>query len=317
MLANHDVTSNLSPSIASGSNRWVAASLLSSVFHLSAVVLIVAAIDARPQGAGKFSGGEIGIVLGNDGGGSEATALASESPPAATPVKAAEIAPEVAPVAAPATKTTATAPAPNRLPRVAQAQSPGGGSGNYGPPGDGKTSVRVFGVEGKGTRFVYVFDRSSSMEGAPLATAKQQLIQSLESLAGVHQFHIIFFNQQMRNFDLSGGGRRVAFATDRNKKLAARFVGGITADGGTDRLPALRTAIQMHPDVIFFLTDADDPMPASELHEIAELNRRAGVVISTIEFGRGPAKQAKNFLTELARTTGGQYGYVDTTQLAR
>jgi hypothetical protein len=153
------------------------------------------------------------------------------------------------------------------------------------------------------------------MEGAPLAFAKQQLIQSLESLKSVHQFHIIFFNQQLRNFDLSGGGRRIAFATDRNKNLAARFIGGITADGGTDRFPALRAALAMNPDVIFFLTDADDPMPASELREIAEFNRRAGVVISTIEFGRGPTKQAKNFLTELARTTGGQYGYVDTQSL--
>jgi hypothetical protein len=94
-------------------------------------------------------------------------------------------------------------------------------------------------------------------------------------------------------------------------------VGGITADGGTDRLPALRAAVRMNPDVIFFLTDADDPMPKSELEEIADLNRRAGVAISTIEFGRGPAKQPKNFLTELARITGGQYGYVDVTQLSR
>ncbi len=127
----------------------------------------------------------------------------------------------------------------------------------------------------------------------------------------------MFFNQRVRSSDLSGGGRRIAFATDRNKKLAERFVGGITADGGTDRLPALRAAVQMQPDVIFFLTDSDDPMPASELAEIAELNRRAGVVIATIEFGRGPARQTKNFLTVLARMTGGQYGYVDTTQLSR
>ena len=46
---------------------------------------------------------------------------------------------------------------------------------------------------------------------------------------------------------MSGGGRRIAFATDRNKKLAGDFVGGITADGGTDRYPALRAAIQMQP----------------------------------------------------------------------
>ena len=305
--------SDLSPPTATGSKRWVAACLLSSVFHLSAVVLIIAAIDTRPQGAGERSSGEIGIVLSDDAGRLESPEHAAESPPAASPVKASEFAPEVTRVVAPA--ATAAAPVPSSSPRVAQAQAPPGESGNYGPPGDGQTSVRVFGVEGKGTKFVYVFDRSSSMEGAPLATARQQLIQSLESLSSVHQFHIIFFNQQLRHFDLSGGGRRIAFATDRNKKMAARFVGGITADGGTDRFPALRAAIAMHPDVIFFLTDADDPMPASELADIAEFNQRAGVAISTIEFGRGPAKQAKNFLTELARTTGGQYGYVDTQNL--
>jgi hypothetical protein len=255
----------------------------------------------------------MGIVLSDDADQSEAAGNTSPSPPAATQVTAAEFAPPVTPVVPPT--STNAAPSTKSSPRVAQAQTPPGGTGNYGPPGDGQASVRVFGVEGKGTRFVYVFDRSSSMEGAPLATAKQQLIQSLASLSSVHQFHIIFFNQQMRNFDLSGGGRRIAFATDRNKKLAERFVGGITADGGTDRLPALRAAMQMRPDVIFFLTDADDPMPASELKEIADLNRRAGVTISTIEFGRGPAKQRKNFLTELARTTGGQYGYVDTLSL--
>ena len=41
--------------------------MLSSIVHLSAIVLILAAIDARPpQGAGDFASGEIGIVLSND-----------------------------------------------------------------------------------------------------------------------------------------------------------------------------------------------------------------------------------------------------------
>lgn len=308
--------------LAAGPNRWAAASILSAALHISAVVLIVAAIDARPQGAATHADGEIGIVLGNEDSGS-APAGRGSTPPAAAPLAAVEPAAEPAPAATQV--AAAPAPAPVDAPRIAQALAPqgdgvgggGAGGGNYGPPGDGQASVRVFGVEGKGARFVYVFDRSSSMDGAPLAAAKQQLIQSLESLASVHQFHIIFFNQQLRHFDLGGGARRIAFASDRNKKLAARFVGGITADGGTDRLPALRAALQMHPDVVFFLTDADDPMPASELQEIAELNQRAGVVIATIEFGRGPAKQKRNFLTELARMSGGQYGYVDTTQLAK
>ena len=40
------------------------------------------------------------------------------------------------------------------------------GSSNY-------AQVSVFGVEGKGNKFVYVFDRSASMEGPPLAAAKK------------------------------------------------------------------------------------------------------------------------------------------------
>src|SRR5262245_62750599 len=39
--------------------------------------------------------------------------------------------------------------------------------------GSDAAETHVFGVRGKGRRFVYVFDRSSSMEGAPLAAAKR------------------------------------------------------------------------------------------------------------------------------------------------
>jgi uncharacterized protein with von Willebrand factor type A (vWA) domain len=177
--------------------------------------------------------------------------------------------------------------------------------------------VSVFGVEGTGSKFVYVFDRSSSMDGPPLAAAKRQLIESLRSLESAHQFHIIFFNTRTRSFDIAEGGRRIAFATDRNKQLAANFVGGITADGGTDRLAALREAIGFAPDVIFFLTDADDAMSASELAEIARTNRRLRTAICVIEFGRRATPPGSNFLTELARESGGQYGYVNAAALSR
>jgi hypothetical protein len=177
--------------------------------------------------------------------------------------------------------------------------------------------VSVFGVQGTGTKFVYVFDRSSSMEGPPLAAAKKQLIESFKSLDTVHQFHIIFFNQRLKSMDITGGGRRVAFATDRNKQLAANFVGGITADGGTDRFIALKRALAFRPDVVFFLSDADDPMPASELKEIARLNERLGAAICAIEFGRTPTKPQNNFLMELSRQSGGQYGYVNAAKLQR
>ena len=172
-------------------------------------------------------------------------------------------------------------------------------------------------MEGKGNKFVYLFDRSASMEGAQLSAAKKQLLASLDSLDSIHQFQIIFFNSTTRVFDATGGGKRVAFASDRNKQLAANFVGGVTADGGTDRMFALRHALGFSPNVIFFLSDADDPMSASELAEIKKLNERVQAAICVIEFGRGPMAPKYNFLMQLARESSGKYGYVDTTKLPR
>jgi hypothetical protein len=67
--------------------------------------------------------------------------------------------------------------------------------------------------------------------------------------------------------------------------------------------------------VIFFLTDADDPMPPSEMAQIARANRKVQATICVIEFGTKPAPAPNNFLSRLAHENGGQYGYVDTTKL--
>ena len=184
--------------------------------------------------------------------------------------------------------------------------------GNWPRVQGGRARVSVFGVTGEGTKFVYLFDRSVSMYGAPLGEAKRQLVQSLDSLEEIHQFQILFFNHRLTIFDHTEGQQRIAFATDVNKDLAVQFMSAITADGGTDRIVALGQAIRLRPDVIFFLTDADDPMPASELADIAKRNRRVGAVINTIEFGRGAEHGRYNFLVRLAEQSGGQYGYVDT-----
>jgi uncharacterized protein with von Willebrand factor type A (vWA) domain len=206
---------------------------------------------------------------------------------------------------------------PNKATTAVQSRAATGLGRSGVPGGTGYATTSVFGVEGKGNKFVYLFDRSASMEGAPLSAAKKQLLDSLRSLDSVHQFQIVFFNSRTRVFEAAGNGHRVAFASDRNKQLAANFVGGITADGGTDRMVALREAIAMSPNVIFFLSDADDPMSASELAEITRLNRRAQAAICVIEFGRKPAPTANNFLMQLATESGGQYGYVDTATLKR
>ena len=178
-------------------------------------------------------------------------------------------------------------------------------------------TVSVFGISGTGTRFVYVFDRSISMAGPPLRVAKQQLIASLESLDSVHQFQIIFFNHEPQAWDLTGGQNRIAFATDANKRLAEKFIRNVTATGGTFRRTALQLALRLQPDVIFFLSDTDDPMAKVDLAEAIRRARRDAISINTIEYGSGDRSTDENFLVQLARETGGRYVYVDTQQLGR
>src|SRR6185295_4967557 len=95
----------------------------------------------------------------------------------------------------------------------------------------GAASTGVFGANGTGHKFVYVFDRSGSMDGhggAPLAAAKSELIYSLQKLGKTHQFQIIFYNEHPRAFSVTGSDSKLVFGTDQNRRLAERFVSGIT-----------------------------------------------------------------------------------------
>lgn len=175
--------------------------------------------------------------------------------------------------------------------------------------------LSFFGAVAEGSRFIFVLDHSSSMMGAPLEAAKAQLVGSLLALESVHQFQIIFFNDRMHAWDLTGGQQRIPFATDQNKAHARDFIAGVVAGGGTERRTPLLRALAMSPDVIFFLTDADDAMPAYDVAEAVERAQRSRTAIACVEFGIGPSAGGENFLTRLAHATGGQYVYVDATAL--
>jgi len=211
-----------------------------------------------------------------------------------------------------ATKRTAEADE-----RAAKGRGGAGRTSGLGPLGNGLARTEVFGAAGEGRKFSYVFDRSGSMDGhrgAPLHAAKAELLASLADLGQTQQFQIIFYNEQPRVFSPSGSPGRLVFATEQNKYLAQKFVGSITADGGTKHEDALEMALKTAPDVIFFLTDADEPrMDSRQLARIGRLNR--GSIINTIEFGYGPQRDADNFLVELARRNGGKHVYVDVARL--
>ncbi len=188
-----------------------------------------------------------------------------------------------------------------------------GASGAFGREFGGKVKVSFFGTEGTGTRFVFVFDRSASMDedgGRPLRAAKEQLLKSLEPLTDLHQFNIIFYNEEF----IVWRQRELPFAKDQQKESAAKFVRGMTARGGTEHLKPLLEAIKLKPDVIFFLTDGEekDERPG-DLDTIRR--RNPGIQINTIQFGIGSLRSDRSFLRTLATQNGGQYKYINVVEL--
>ena len=179
--------------------------------------------------------------------------------------------------------------------------------------------THVYSLPGEGNTFVYVFDRSSSMgigASSLLASAKRELLASLEDLGEENRFQIIFYNQKPTMMNLGRGYAGLVFADDRAKELARRFVAGILADGATEHFDPLRDALRLAPDVIFFLTDADEPeLSDGRLAQIRNLNG-GRTTINTIEFGEGPQPRRENFLARIARENGGKYIYIDIRRTA-
>ena len=302
--------------------------LISMLLHMG--LLIVLAVSLRmhpPQGAAVERTAEVGIVLRHSEAGEEffegETDGAESREASAGPSSAGS---EFDDLLSETPAVDPTAALPEAFGRLGPGDLEGGGIGSAhgaeegpgaGPPTiGGKARTQVFGIEGEGYKFVYLFDRSGSMGGtgnSALAVAKGQLLESLKHLERTHQFQIIFYNHRLWRFNPNGDSARLLFATERNKDLATRFVRGMTADGGTHHEDALLAAMALRPDVIFFLTDADEPrLWPSQLERLRR--RAAGVTIHTIEFGFGPQQNARNFLVQLAHQNKGRHTYIDVSQ---
>jgi len=180
-------------------------------------------------------------------------------------------------------------------------------------PGE-KAQVSLFGVKAEGTKIVYVLDRSGSTEGKLLAAAKAEILSSIRQIDDVHQFQLVVYNERPKAFNPAGPNGQLAFGTDANRAAVKKFLDSFEADGGTDHVAALSMAIRMRPDVIFLLTDGDKPLVTAQ--ELARIDRVGpGIVIHAIQFGEGPHRDANGWMGKLARQSGGEYRYVDTTKL--
>ncbi len=193
---------------------------------------------------------------------------------------------------------------------------------NAGDPDPTKTAFNsqghasLLGIEGRGTKFVYVFDHSGSMgvpDNRPLNRAKKELLASIDGLTELQQFYVIFYNHEQKMFRIDSGGGRVIWANDHNKKLARQFVDSIVAEGGTRHADAISLALRLHPDVIFLLTDGDPPddLAKDELERLDKLTD--GTIINVIQIS-SPEDNKESRLMALAQHSGGKHVFVDFTK---
>lgn len=225
-----------------------------------------------------------------------------------------------APVATPTLPVIGTGPA---FPTTAQADPRELIKGGPGATTSSALSATVpgaafMGVRDQGSRIVFVVDSSASMANDnAMRSAKAALVSSLQTLTETQQFQIIFYNNTPTPLRLrKNAAAEMAFATEVNKTFARQYIVGVQPDLGTDHLPAIKLALRLTPDVIFFLTDADEPqLTNGELLEIQRLNQ-GRTRIHTIEFGRGAALGNQlNFLQKLAQQNGGTHRYYDVKRI--
>jgi hypothetical protein len=186
----------------------------------------------------------------------------------------------------------------------------GGGAGTGTGPG-----TQFFGAREHAHTFAYVIDCSGSMATRnSLEIAKREMFSSIGQLPPTARFAVIFYNLQARMFSDNLGAKGLMAATVTNKARVQRQLESILPLGGTDHMLALREALKLKPEVIFFLTDAD-LMSNGDVNEIlAELGSTR---VQAVEFGRGTGLEQRTPLGRLASSTGGTYRYIDVSKFPR
>ncbi len=183
-------------------------------------------------------------------------------------------------------------------------------------PAGEQGTVNLFGSgEMQGHSFVFLIDRSQSMGGQGLgaiAAAQIELNAALERLEENHTFQVVAYNQAPTYFQ-----ERKLIAVNKASRAACReFLENLAAFGATDHERALVSALhQLHPDVLYLLTDGDPALTPGQRQRIAA--QAKGARICVLQFGRirpdDEATQAS--LQALARENNGTYLFVDVNKL--
>ena len=203
------------------------------------------------------------------------------------------------------------------LPTTAQHMLEPGSIRSSGQPGIGDGQTTFFDIREKADRFIYLIDLSGSMYGARMRYASANLKASLRQLNVKQQFQVIFYNKSTHTMSLPSNPEADWYrATKENIRAAMRFIDSAVPDSGTMHGRALKTALRLRPQVLFFLTDGSDVLTAGELDTLKRLNS-GRTRIHCIKFDELGDLGLDNWMKKLARTNGGTYRYRDVLNLEK
>lgn len=184
--------------------------------------------------------------------------------------------------------------------------------------GSGIGSADFFGTAAKGSKIVYVIDRSYSMNANnAMHLAVKELLRSLDSLSPAMEFQVLFYNQETALLDLPGRG--LADATPPIVERARQQILMIKPTGGTNHDRALRRALDLKPEIIMFLTDAEEAS-LSKIDAFTALNKRKSrsrkpATVNVIQFHHDRTLPPDKTIERLAKLNQGTYRLIDTNEL--
>lgn len=212
----------------------------------------------------------------------------------------------------------ASAAAPTGALPLAEVVLPvGGGEGNVDTAGDGQGSgngvgdgsgTSFFGLDAAGKKFVFVVDASGSMRrpfAGPgktlLGRVKMELLKCVTQMAPDQEFFIVFFNDDA----IPMPATELVKATPEAQRRYLYWMAKAEAGGNTEPEAALSIAMQLQPDVVYFLTDG--AFKYRVIEHVRESNRRR-TTVHTVSFGGD--ERATEFMQQIASQNGGSYHYV-------
>lgn len=159
-----------------------------------------------------------------------------------------------------------------------------------------------FGQTGRGSRFVYVIDRSGSMGNGRFDAARFELIKSIRSLREHESFYVIFYDSKATPMP----AKALVPANESNQQQHIAWVRSISVGGGTDPSEAMTLALtKLRPDTIWLLSDGQFNVAVADT--IRSFNPGGRVQINTIAFhDRG----GEPILKIIANENDGDYRFV-------